>query len=193
MKTHVYLTLLLMLIIGGCVPSLHQLWTKETLVYDDAIKGKYQESDNVWEFAGDPQQKSYALTIHEKGDKVSQLTAHLVEVQGQRFLDMYPSDDTELEGGDWLKFHLVPAHLFLHVTATEPNLVLAAMNPDEIGKLLKQQPELVEHEIIKDDRVVLTDSPEHLQKFLLAGLKIERFFGEPSELKPIQDEKIVTP
>lgn len=188
MKTHVNLTLLLMLVIGGCVPSLHQLWTKETLVYDDAIKGKYQESDNVWEFAGDPQQKSYALTIHEKDDKVSKLTAHLIEVQGQRFLDMSPSDDAELEGGDWLKFHFVPAHLFLHVSATEPNLVLAAMNPDEIGKLLKQQPERIKHEIIKDDRVVLTDSPEHLQKFLLAGLKIEGFFGEPQELKRVQGD-----
>jgi hypothetical protein len=193
MKTRVYLTLLLMLVIGGCVPSLHQLWTKETLVYDDAIKGKYQESDNVWKFAGDPQQKSYALTIHEKDDKVSQLTAHLVEVQGQRFLDMYPSDDAELEGGDWLKFHLVPAHLFLHVSATEPNLVVAAMDPDEVRKLLEQQPELVRHEIIEDNRVVLTDSPEHLQKFLLAGLKIEGFFGEPSELKPVQDDTAVTP
>jgi hypothetical protein len=182
-----------MLVIAGCVPSLHQLWTKETLVYDDTIKGKYQEGDNVWEFVGDPQQKSYALTIHEKDDNVSQLTAHLVNVEGQRFLDMSLADDAELKGGDWLKFHLVPAHLFLHVSATEPNLVMAAMDPDTVGKLLKQQPELVRHEVIKDDRVVLTDSPEHLQAFVLAGVKIEGFFGEPSEMKQIQDDTTATP
>jgi len=193
MKRVVYLTLILIVVIGGCVPSLHQLWTKETLVYDNAIKGKYAEGDNIWEFVGNPQQKSYALTIHEKDDKVSQLTAYLVEVQGRRFLDMYPSHRAELEGGDWLKFHLVPAHLFLHVSAIEPNLVVAAMNPDEVRKLLEKQPESVRHEIIKDDRVVLTDSPEHLQKFLLAGLKIEGFFGESNELKRVQDDTAAAP
>lgn len=186
MKTRFCISLISVLLFAGCVPSLHQLWTKQTLVYDDALDGKYQEGDNVWEFVGDPNTTSYALTIHEKDNKVSKLTAHLVAVDGQRFLDMYPAEDADLAGGDWLKFHLVPAHLFLHVRATEPDLVLAAMNPDEIQKLLKEKPDMVKHEVIEDDRVVLTDSPENLQKFLLAGLKIDEFFGEPDELQPVE-------
>jgi len=40
------------------------------------------------------------------------------------------------------------------------------------------------HGFIKDDRAVLTDSPENLQRFVLAGLKIEGFFGEPDGLRP---------
>ena len=32
----------------------------------------------------------------------------------------------------------------------------------------------------------VTDTPENLQKFLLEGLKFEKFFGEPVELKPIK-------
>ena len=188
MKTHIYLTLLLILVISGCVPSLHRLWTKDTLVYDEAIKGKYAEGSNVWEFEGDPDDKVYKLTIHEEKDKVSELIAHLVEVQGQRFLDMYPSDDAELDCGDWMKFHLLPAHLFMHVSATEPNLVIAAMNPNEIQKLLKEKPKMVKHEIIQEDRLVLTDSPENLQAFLLKGLEIEDFFGEPQALTPIQED-----
>jgi len=135
MKTHVYLTLLLILIIAGCVPSLHELWTKDTLTYDETIRGKYAEGSNVWEFVGDPDDKVYTLTIHEEKDKVSELIAHLVDVEGKRFLDMYPSGSDQIKCGDWLKFHLVPAHLFMHVSATEPNLVIAAMNPDEIQKL----------------------------------------------------------
>ena len=186
MKTRFCISLIIILLAAGCVPSLHGLWTQQTLVYDDAIDGKYQEGDNVWEFVGDPNTTSYALTIHEKGTKVSKLTARLVAVDGQRFLDMTPADDADLEGGDWLKFHLIPAHLFLHVSATEPDLVLAAMNPDAVRKLLKEKPDRVKHEVIEDDRVVLTDSPENLQKFVLAGLKIEGFFGEPDELKPVE-------
>jgi hypothetical protein len=188
MKVKLFFSIFLFIFIAGCVPSLHELWTKETLVYDDAISGKYQQDDNVWEFVGRPDDKSYKLTIHEKEGKQSKLVAHLVEIDSQRFLDLYPADDAELEGGDWLKFHLVPAHLFLHVTQTKPKLVLAAMNPDEVGKLLKEKPEMIKHEVIEDDRVVLTDSPENLQKFLLAGLKIEKFFGDPVEMKPLKAE-----
>lgn len=186
MKTRFCITLVSCLLLAGCVPSLHQLWTEKTLVYDDAIHGKYHEGDNIWEFVGDAANKSYALTIQEKGDKVSKLTVRLVEIDGQRFLDMYPADDADLAGGDWLKFHLVPAHLFLHVRATQPKLMMAAMNPDEIKKLLQEKPDKVKHEVIKDDRVVLTDTPENLQTFLLAGLKIEKFFGEPQEFEPVK-------
>ena len=188
MKIRNYLILTTALVIAGCVPSLHPLWTKDTLVYDGAIKGSYQQDDNVWEFVGDPAKKSYALTIHEKDDKVSRLTANLVAVGDARFLDLYPSDDAELGDGDWLKFHLVPAHLFFRVDQTQPNLVLAAMNPDAIEKLLKDNPEMVKHEIVEDDRVVLTDSPEKLQTFVVAGLKIEGFFGKPQELKPVKTD-----
>lgn len=191
MKAKHFFTLSLIVFIAGCVPSLHELWTDDTLVYDNAINGKYQEGDNVWEFVGKPDQKMYELTIHEKEDKVSKLAAHLVEFEGQRFLDLYPADNAELEGGDWLKFHVIPVHLFFHVTQTKPNLVIAAMNPDEVGKLLEEKPKLVKHELIKDDRVVLTDSPQKLQKFLIAGLKVEDFFGDPEELTPV--EKAVVP
>lgn len=187
MRKTLFIVLFAFSFIAGCVPSLHQLWTRETLVYDDAIRGKYQENENIWEFVGDPDDKSYALTIHEKEDKTSKLTAHLVEVASRRFLDLYPADDAELEGGDWLKFHVIPVHLFFHVSATEPNLVIAAMSPDDVSTLLKEKPEMVKHEFIEDDRVVLTDTPENLQTFVLAGLKIEDFFGEPQTLEAIRD------
>lgn len=193
MKSKISITLITFLILAGCVPSLHQLWTKETLVYDDAIAGKYVEGENVWEFVGDAAKKTYALTIHEKDDKISKLEAHLVAVGGQRFFDFYPAEDAQLECGDWLKFHVVPAHLFFYVTQTHPNLIIAAMNPDEVKDLLEEKPDMVKHEMIKDDRVVLTDTPENMQKFLLAGLKIEGFFGEPEGLEPIRDDKVVTP
>jgi hypothetical protein len=62
------------------------------------------------------------------------------------------------------------------------------MNPDEVSKLLKEKPELVKHEIIKDrDRnILLTDAPENLQKFLLAAPKLnEKIFDNFEELVPI--------
>jgi len=173
---------LFILCLVGCVPSLHQLYTEKTLVYDPAIVGNWQQDDELWGFVGDPNDRSYHLTITEKEDKTSKLLVHLVEVGGRRFFDFYPDKDAELEGGTWLKFSVIPVHLFLTVDKTEQVLTLAVMDPDEADKLLAQKPGLVKHERVEDGQVVLTDTPERLQAFLLEGLKVEGFFGKPFEL-----------
>jgi hypothetical protein len=186
MKNARYWVVSSLLVMVGCVPSLHELYTDETLVFDPAIAGRWQQENDetVWEFAADAESKSYALTIREKEDKHSKLTAHLVEIAGKRFFDFYPADDADIETGDWMKLHLIPGHLFVRVDATEPNLVLAVMNPDTIDKLLKDKPGLVKHERM-DDRIVLTDHPKGLQTFIAAGLQIEKFFGDPIVIKRI--------
>lgn len=173
-------------LIAGCVPSLHELYTKKTLVYDDALVGKFTADKQAWEFVGDAEHKLYAVTITEEKGKQSKLTGHLVEVGGVRFLDFYPADDAKLEGGDWLKFHVIPVHLFFKVDKTAGGFSLAPMNPDKVDKLLRDKPTLVQHERVEDDRVVLTDTPENLQKFLTEGVKIEEFFGDPVELTPVK-------
>jgi hypothetical protein len=186
MKNAGYWVVSMLLVMVGCVPSLHELYTDETLVFDPAIAGKWQQEkdDAVWEFEPDAESKSYALMIHEEEDKQSELTVHLVEIGGKRFFDLFPADDAEIETGDWMKAHLIPGHLFVRVEQTEPNLVLAVMNPDTLDKLLKDKPGLVKHERM-DDRLVLTDSPKGLQAFITAGLKIDKFFGDPVTLKRI--------
>lgn len=184
MKVKGVLVALSIIVIAGCVPSLHQLYTDKTLVFDDTVVGTFNEKDgkSVWKFVGDAENKSYAVTINESENKQSKLTGHLVKAGDSLFFDFYPSDDAELEGGDWVKFHVIPVHLFFKVDKTAGGLSLAAMNPDAIDKLLKEKPDLIKHERVEDDRVVLTDSPEKLQTFLLEGLKVKDFFGEPMEL-----------
>lgn len=185
MKKICYGTSLVLLVLLGCVPSLHELYTDDTVVFDPAIAGRWQQEDGaVWEFVPDEKAKSYQLTIHEKDAPKSKLVAHLVNLDGAFFFDFYPAEDDEIEMGNWIKFHLIPGHLFLRVEQTEPNLVLSAMNADTIGKLLTEKPNMVKHER-RDDAVLLTDTPKNLQAFVKAGLKIEKFFSDPAPLKRI--------
>lgn len=188
MTTQKSVALLFVLCIAGCVPSLHQLYTEKTLVYDPQIVGKYGEPEEYWMFVGDPNDKSYELTIVEGKGKQSKLKAHFVKFGGQRFFDFYPSDLDELEGGDWLKFHILPVHLFFKVEQTEPNLMIAMMNPDTVGELLEKKPGLVKHEVVEDGRVILTDTPENLQKFLLESMKVEDLFGDVEELERVKEK-----
>jgi len=77
---------LVLLVLLGCVPSLHELYTDDTLIFDPAIAGKWQQEDEtVWEFVPDEKAKSYQLTIHEKDAPKSKLVAHLVDLDGARF------------------------------------------------------------------------------------------------------------
>ena len=188
MKVKMCIALFSILFVAGCVPSLHQLWTDKTLVYDETIVGSFEEGDNVWEFTGDPNDKSYELVIAEEKGKKSQLSAHLVNVEGQFFFDFYPSDDAEIECGDWLKFHLFSVHPFLKIEKTETAFTLAMMNPEEVGKLLQEKPELVKHEFIDDSPLILTDTPENLQKFLITAPKLnKKVFGEPEDFVRMTD------
>jgi hypothetical protein len=183
MKKITFLVLAAILILFGCVPSLHELYTEEILIFDPNLAGKWQASENeTWEFVPDAQKKSYGLLINEEKDKKSELTAHLVNIKGQRFLDLYPE---EPQTGVWQNMCLVPAHLFLHVQRTEPNLVVVMMDPDGIKDLLEEKPEMIKHERTKD-RLVLTDTTEHLQDFVIAGLTIEKFYGDPGVLERIK-------
>ena len=192
MRTKKFLALSLILFIAGCVPSLHQLWTEKTLVYDDAISGSYAEGSNVWQFTGDAEEKLYALVITDKDGKKSHLDARLVKVNEQLFFDLYPSDNVEVECGEWLKFHLLSVHLFFRVELLDGKFSMAAMNPDEVANLLKEKPHLVKHEVLKDrDReILLTDTPENLQKFLITAPKLnEKVFDDFLELKPVSSHE----
>jgi len=172
--------------LAGCVPSLHELYTKDTLVYDPALVGTWQEEKALWHFTGDPNTKAYQLVITEQDEKrgplESKLEAHLVELDGKRYLDLFPQKDVELNVGDWFRTNLLRAHTFLKTEIKNGKLLLSVMDLDTVEKMIEKNPGLVKHEKT-EDRVVLTASPKELQEFIKKNTAAEKFFGEPAELK----------
>ena len=74
------------------------------------------------------------------------------------------------------------------IEKTETAFTLAVMNPEEVGKLLQEKPELVKHEFIDDSPLILTDTPENLQKFLITAPKLnKKVFGEPEDFVRMTD------
>jgi hypothetical protein len=183
MRIHSVLCLAAVLIIAGCVPSLHSIVTEKTLTYDPALVGKWQADDAVWTITGDPEKKSYVVEIAEEG-KQSTLTAHLVELKGHRFLDMFAEDGKQLNTGEWFNAHILPVHNFWKIEKKDAGFVILDMKYETVQSVIKDKPQIVKHEVVDNDRLVLTDSAENLQKFLVAGLTIENFYTEAVELKP---------
>ena len=183
MRTRLALCLAAICIVAGCVPSLHSIVTEKTLTHDPALVGQWQADDTVWTITADAEKKSYVIEIDE-GDKKSKLTAHLVELQGHRFLDMIAEDGKQLNTGDMFNAHLLPVHNFWKIEKKEAGYVIFDMKYETVRSVIEDKPAMIKHERLKDNRIVLTDNAENLQKFLIAGLAIEDFYTEAVELKP---------
>jgi len=89
---------------------------------------------------------------------------------------------SELPQNDFYRDHLLRVHSFVAVLQTEPTIRISSLEPEWLKKFLDKQPSALRREKINDE-VVITASPQELQKFLLTHLKTEGAFSEPSELR----------
>ena len=172
----------------GCIPSLHEIYTKDTLIYDANLVGTWKgdpNSEDAWIFEkADPNSGSYKVTFIENG-KPGKFDAHLCKIGSVRYLDLYPQDPN-LPYNDFYKMHLLPVHTFMKVESISPTLSLRMMKPDELAQKLKAEPNLVKHEKGKDS-ILLTASPKELQKFLIAVANEPNLYDDISELKQFTD------
>ncbi len=187
MKTKKLLFYVLAALLGGCIPvmSLHPLFTEETLVFEEKLLGTWvDDSNNIWEFK-DPneQEKIYKLIFIDDEDKKGSFVVHLVKLENRLFLDVFP-DQFPSEQQDWEKmnwaynfFFFEPAHTFIKINDIEPELKLQLTDDDELKKLLKENPNAVEH-TSTEDKFVLTASTEELQAFVLKYADDDRLFTD---------------
>ena len=190
MKVKKILFYLLAVLLGGCVPvmSLHSLYTKENVVFEEKLLGTWVDDPNspetVWEFRRiDELKNAYKLIFSDdKGEKGS-FVAHLVKLENSLFLDVFPDEfpcDTEDPNKtDWLYnvFFLVPAHTFIKIDSIEPQLKMRLTNGDKMEELLKKDPNAVKHTSI-EDRLILTASTKELQAFVLKYADDNRVFTD---------------
>jgi len=187
MKTVYVLPLVLALVLVGCVPSLHPLYTEEDLVFDPALVGVWsgEGSTETWAFTKSGE-KVYRLVYTDREGKTGPFDAHLLSVDGRLYLDLFPAD-LEIPENDFYKGHLLPVHTFMRVKEIGSSLRMAPLSPEWVDQYLKDHPDAVRHEMV-DDRLVLTAGPKELQAFLAAHEESEGVFGEFSDLVRAKEE-----
>ncbi|MBN1392219.1 MAG: hypothetical protein JW947_05385 [Sedimentisphaerales bacterium] len=193
MNTKKFLFYLLAGILGGCIPvmSLHPLFTEKDIAFDEKLLGTWVDDSNetIWQFtdANKPEKAYNFIFTDEKGQKGS-FIAHLVKLDNKLFLDVFPSqmpwdiEDPNKTQWPYNNFFLMPSHTFIKVNAVEPQLKLQLTDDDELKKLLKNDPNAVEHTLIEEDRLLLTASTEKLQEFVLKYADDSRVFTKESTL-----------
>jgi len=168
------------LLLAGCLPSLHPLYNDKTLIFKEELIGKWAGDDNgFWQFtrAGD---KEYELRIRNDQEEIGRFSAHLIELEGMMFLDLFPDSEPLEELDDFYKIHILPVHTFMRVDRIIPNLRLRMVNYEKMEGILENDPSVLKHEVL-EDRIVLTASTDELQNFVIKN--VETIFADESDEK----------
>lgn len=176
----VTLSALLGLLVWGCLPSVHPLYTEDDLVFREELLGTWEDDDNIWTFTKSDE-KEYGL-IHIEDADTAYMDAHLVKLGDYYFLDLLLSDPPiENSLG---QMHIISVHTFSKVTFREEGKISIEMfNSDWIVDMIKEGRVRIRHEVREDDDLILlTASTEELQKFVIKYADEPKAFSELTEL-----------
>jgi hypothetical protein len=186
-------------LLAGCVPvfSLHPLYTKETITFEEKLLGTFTDPnkpEDTWEFARletsaagrlppslrDQAAKCYRVNLTGGTGKGS-VVACLVKLQDCLFLDFLPGKspggEQNPESTEFLlnAMFFLPVHTFVQVNFSGDQLKIRLTDDKEFKKLLKAEPNAVEYTMV-EDRPIVTASTEELQAFLTKHANDDRLF-----------------
>lgn len=177
------LVVLASVLLAGCVPTLHPIYTTDDVIFDPALLGLWRDTEfpgETWVFTS-AGSDAYRLVFTESDGKKGAFVVYLARIGGARFLDLYP-EEPELAANSLYKDHLVPAHTFLLVEGLGSELRLRVPEAEWLSEYLEEYPDALAHEVVSGG-LVITASTEELQRFVLAHLETEEAFGHLAVLE----------
>ena len=171
------LAILIALTFPGCiVQSLHPLYTKDDLVYEPKLIGRWADPDNddvVWSFAKSEEQAHRYDVTYTEDEKPGAFLGFLTKLDGQLYLDLLPIPDED--GNDLRMLGLFPIHIVFKVRSIEPELQMDLMSLEWLTEQIEKDPAVLKHERVDsegdsdpDDRQILITAPtKDLQSFVI--------------------------
>lgn len=160
------LLVFLVFALTGCPPSLSPLHSNETLVYDKGLIGGWGEVDGegpewIFEYRDE---NSYFLYMEGQKDTIK-LVAHLADVGGYRYVNMYAEfPDVEFGAPEFF----LPMNWFFRVDRRGDQLYLGVIDHEWLEKGLKGGPLELRHFTFENgDTPIITANTEELQAFLI--------------------------
>lgn len=182
MKTLIrLLALTLLLILGGCVPSLQPFYADKDVAFDPTLLGTWSgdKDKDTWEFTKHGE-RGYKLLYTDEEGRQGRFVVYRFRVAGNNLLDLC-AEDPEPRANDFYKQHLLRLHTFSLVLQSEPTLRITTLEPEWLQRFLANNAAALQHQKVAE-RLILTASTLELQNFILIHLKTPGAFGEPDEL-----------
>jgi hypothetical protein len=166
----------------GCVPSLHPVFTKGDVVFEEKLLGEWREKH----VAG----KASVVTITRLDDnayrvvsgnpgKTGVFRAHLVRLGKHLFMDLSPGKKLPKDGFHGVPY--IPTHLVVRVHLDGAELRMDGVDHRKLEKMLERNPAALKHEKVKGS-VLITAPTAELQKFLIAHAVGDALFGKGKPL-----------
>ena len=91
MSTKLSWCLIGLMVLSGCVPSLHSIYSEQDLIFKPHVVGVWQQpgSTATWDLQR-RDATSYRLIYTDRDGHTASFVAHLADVEGTLFLDLFP-------------------------------------------------------------------------------------------------------
>jgi hypothetical protein len=164
--------------------SLYPLYTDEVLVRDDRIEGEWlwrvDSSAIQWSFQAPESGEGFTyhlrVTDPEDGEQEG-YDIRLVKLEDTYYFDVFPGTQEGL-----LLTDLLACHTFGKVEIADDQITYYPFDYDWLEDLFEQRKIRLRHET-PQNKILLTASPEELQKFLLKYGNDEKAYLDPIILK----------
>ena len=189
--------LAILLVILGCVPSVHPFYRDKDVLFDHGLLGIWREDDSekprTWTFKRDGDSRTYHLEMLSSDGKTGSFRAHLFRLHGDCFLDLI-AEESKLAPDqlDVVGASLIPGHLLLRVSSAGETFEVAWMDWDWLTDYLKANPRSLRH-MVEDDRPILIAETADLQRFVRRHLKSGKLFKEPTTLRRVSKDERTGP
>ena len=177
----------------GCIPSLNEGYTPETVVYDEMLLGSWEEGKATWIFklkeiqlsSNTDKKAAYLLTQTDNNGQKAKFDAVMFQLGDQRYLDLCINSIDE-KFNELAMFQLIPGHLILKIGEVNETTTFSIMDPSVLKKFIKTHPDEITHKR-KGEGIYLTDSTDEVQALLQNADVPSKLFAEPQTLNRISE------
>ncbi len=186
----------LVVLLAGCIPSVHPLITPEDAISLDEVLGLYQNDDDSYvRFTKDTGaiKNIYIMSIGEQPDQVQPVyETRFARFNSRLFVNFYPLRNNDGYGPP----DYVPMNTFARVQLQEEKIILEYSDMDELEKMFQEGKVRLKHEVYRTnenhhfsrtEEILITASTKQLQKFVKQHGGNDVFFGIESILTPIEE------
>jgi len=166
----------------SCVVSLSPLYHDEDLLTDQRLEGKWLntgEENETWQFIP-AKDKSYKL-LHTEDTNRAEFKVHLLKLNGNYFIDLYPKD-LSLDNSLY-DFHFIRVHSFFKLDFREDELALYMFDSEWLENLQDSADIELKLHMQDEEHAIITSETDELQAFVKNFVNDSASFEDPLILK----------
>lgn len=168
--------------LAGCyVQSVHPLYSDRTSLFDPALLGTWvAEEDDEFVFTLEDTTRGVYTLICDESGATARFQAVLAEIDGVRFMDLFPEEPSNDNG--FYRDHLMRVHSVLKLERMADTLSVSDFDAEWLSTMAADKKLTIPH-VSLDGAVLLTASTEELQAFVRKYAKTPEAFSEPIRLR----------